>query len=668
MASIKQKDKAFEILKDYQGGNPYLLMLKKQVYVDKDTDAIKDFQTEYILENHDKAPRTINKVVKITKECGENKQQKWGTEFIPEKIKIITLLGETKTTFHCVVQYRKSAEPVMCFLKKRDVITNFFVEDYHNVEVDFERYNNLMALKNPDRKMMEHQKEGVQFLLSRKKCILADQQGLGKSMTLSVAAIEGNFDSVVIICPASLKINWKEELMWFVPEKDITIVEGALDKNKEELEKALGYGIGKSGKKKDELLEEFKERGKWVDNRFVIVNYDILDEFYKIPKSWAQKSVDEAYRQSPLLQYVKNKKSLLIIDEAHNLSKSSSIRYKVIRDLIKRGNPDSIFLATGTPITNNPQNLFYILQLINDPSVADYKYYAERYCGATTFLAKGEWKRCTDLYLEKVGKTMWAQLTDKQKAECSKFIDDNGKHITVAKEATNLDELKERIAPIYLRREKDDFNDMPEKTIHEVFYELSREQKKKYDKLWEEYEEAQMELDPEKELNKDLLEGSIYRSFLSEEMVPYTIQKTNELIKKGEKVVIACCYDKELYELQKYYKDKCVIFNGKINAKQKDNAVKEFMNNPEIMVFIGNIKSCGVGLTLTSSCNLIFNNMEFVYANNAQMQDRVHRIGQKRDVHIYYQIFRDTQYETMWNIVLRKQTIFNTVIKKESDK
>jgi SNF2 family DNA or RNA helicase len=50
------------------------------------------------------------------------------------------------------------------------------------------------------------------------------------------------------------------------------------------------------------------------------------------------------------------------------------------------------------------------------------------------------------------------------------------------------------------------------------------------------------------------------------------------------------------------------------------------------------------------------------------MQDRIYRIGQTRDVDIYYQIFKDTQYEKMWNIVLRKSLVINQIVKKEDEK
>ncbi len=654
--SLKDRINAIDIIQTYSGNNPYILMLKKDV-LKQDISVLNDFAIEYVNKNYNFQPKSINKTIKIADWYAEKKQEDWCLDFLPEKLAVKVLLGETDTSYHCYVKFRKNMEPKQCFLPKKAVLTNFLVDDYNDFQVDFDRYDRLSMSKDINRKMKNHQKTAVKFLLSRKKCILADDMGLGKSLELSVAAIEGNFDSVLIICPASIKTNWKKELSWYVPEKDITIIEGIQGKNKSELELMLGYGVGKSGKKVSELQEEAKERGKWQDNRFVIVNFDILDEFYQIPVTRSKENIQKAYENSPMLQYIKDKKSLIIIDEAHRLSNSTSIRYKVIRDLIKRGEPHSIYAATGTPITNNPRNLYCVLQFLNDPITDDYNYYMERYCGAFKVPAKGEKEKWTNI---------WHQRGCN--GDLKQFIRDNAKMIQVATDGTNLDELKERISHMYLRRTKEDFNDIVEKTIHEIFYDLSYTQQCEYDKLWEEYEEAKLNEDPEKELNKELLEGGLYRKYLSNQMVPNTISMTDDFIENNEKVVIACCYDEELYTLREYFGEKCVIYNGKMSLKEKDEAVRKFMNDDDTKIFIGNINAAGVGITLTSATKLIFNNISFVPGDNQQMCDRIHRLNQTKPVDIYYQLFRGTQYEKMWNIVLKKELIINQVIKKENEK
>ena len=95
---------------------------------------------------------------------------------------------------------------------------------------------------------MEHQINAAKFMLSRKKCIVADEMGSGKSYSAILAALEGDFKHVLIISPSSVKKTWENELKLLVDEKDITIVQGS----------------------------------KWNDAKFTIINYDILDNFYTL--------------------------------------------------------------------------------------------------------------------------------------------------------------------------------------------------------------------------------------------------------------------------------------------------------------------------------------------------------------------------------------------------
>ena len=667
--TIKAKNEAIEVLRNYTGVNPHILSLKKEVVILGRTSSLTENATEYVLKNKDIQPKKIGKIVKIADWYGEKLKNTYDIEFTPEKIQILVFLGDTSVSYHCVIKYRQNMNPMELFLPKKAVLGNFLIEDYRNVQVDFDRYDKLSMSKDPNRRVKPHQKEAVQFLLSRKKCILADDMGLGKSLELSIAAIEGNFDSVIIICPASLKTNWKKELMWYVPERDISIIDSPIGMTKSELEKFLGYKEGRSGMTVKELKDEVKDKGKWVDNRFVIVNFDILEEFYKIPATRSKENIQKALEESPMLQYILNRKSLIIVDEAHRLSNNDSIRYKIIKDLIKRGNPDSIYLATGTPITNNPQNLYCVLQFLDDPITNDWQYYMDRYCGAMKIPAKGEKERYTNMYLQRKNKASWYDLTQDEKDDLKKYIKDNARHITIAKDGTNLEELKLRISHIYLRRTKEDLaSGLPNKTVHEVFYDFNMLQQMEYSKLWDEYEAAQLEADPTKEINKELLETAIYRKYCSNQMVPNTIKMTNEFISKGEKVIIATCYDEELEMFREYYGERCVIYNGKMNAKQKDAAQKAFMEDPNVMVFVGNIQAASVGLTLIVSHTLIFNNMSFVPSDCRQMEDRIYRIGQIKDVDIYYQMFKGTQYEKIWNIILKKELIINAVIKTEYEK
>lgn len=671
---IEKKNTAIDLLKNYDGINPYLLALKRDIITYKKVDKLTDFNVDYVLKNINYQIKDVNKIVHVTEWYGDELKNKWETDFRIEKVLIKKLLGETDKFYHCLIQYRKNVEPSYAFLKKNGIIGNFLLEDYHNISIDFDRYDRLSISRTPDkpRKIKTHQKEAVQFLISRKKCILADDMGMGKSTSLTVASIEGNFDAILIICPASLKSNWFNELTNYISEKDISIIGGVNEMKKNEIEKYLGYGEGKSGKSLNELKEEAKERGKWTDNRYVIINFDILDDVYKVSRAKTKEGIEKSLEKSPMLKFLLNKKSLIIIDEAHKLSNNTSDRYKIIKDLINKSNPHSIYLSTGTPITNDPSNYFNLLLLLNDPLTIDREFYYMRYCDAFKMPINEQQKQkkqqLTQEFLNSHNKNTWYDLTDEEKKSLNDIINKRVIQKIIPKGGKNLEELKMQTAHVYLRRTKDDIGDLPPKYIHERVFELNKEQMAEYTKLWDEYEAAKLEEDSSKELNKELIEGGIYRKYLSNQMVPNTIKLADKCLARGEKIVIACCYDDELYTLRDYFKEKCVIYNGKMSLKEKDEAIKRFNNDPNIMVFIGNIIAAGVGITLTASRVIIFNNFSYVPGDNQQMQDRVHRIGQTRDVHIFYQFFKDTQYEKMWNTVLSKSLIINKVIKKEDEK
>jgi len=137
----------------------------------------------------------------------------------------------------------------------------------------------------------------------------------------------------------------------------------------------------------------------------------------------------------------------------------------------------------------------------------------------------------------------------------------------------------------------------------------------------------------------------------------------------GEKVFVICAYDDEIYGLKEYFGDKAVIYNGKITATQKDKAVYEFNNNPEIKVFLANSIAGGVGINLNKACKIaVFQNLDYTPSSFAQVCDRIHRIGSEEDVEIYVQYYKDTVYERIVNIIDKKQEIITQVIKKETEK
>lgn len=624
-------DKAYEIIKGYNGYSNYMKYL--QYKVNSRHYILNDFDIEYIINNKDFVPYELNKTVKISVDFGKKLDEKFLIGFTPEKIRISSVIGEMGNSFHCYIQYRQSVPPVLTYVNKNNILTPLETVDYNTVEVDFDKYDKS---SKDGRKLKILQKEGIKFLLANRKCILADSMGCGKTIQSIIAAMASNSKKILIITTASLKTNWKRELTIYNDEKDIQILQGS----------------------KDEIC----------DKKYVIANYDILINYYEVPtetvyeteyvynengkrevirkpvmvkskdgqliekqkKSTRKDVIEECLKNSPLFL---NKFDCVIIDEAQKLSNNSSNRYKVIDDFLKRAKPNYVFLLTGTPLTNKPINLYYILKLIDAPITRDYRYFIKRYCDAKTFRLK------------------------------------TGKEVTTINGASNLEELREKIKHLYIRRLLTEMTDMVDKNIITKTYDLTESQRVEYERLWQEYLDAQIEQGNEdSEQYRQLVEGILVRQYLAKQMVDNTIKLVDDMLEEGGKVIIVCTFAEEIAMFKNYYKKKCVVYDGKMTAKVKDKAEQAFNNDKNVRVFIGQILAAGVGLNLVVANKMVFNSYSWVAADNAQIEDRIYRLTQKNDVTCVYQLFNDSMSKHMYDTVIGKKNMMDTIIKSEINK
>jgi hypothetical protein len=161
-----------------------------------------------------------------------------------------------------------------------------------------------------------------------------------------IASMESGAKKVLIICPASLKINWQREIENYSDKKTL-IVEG-------------------------------KKWGSTFD--YYIINYDIIKNYH----SMESVALGEEIRQ-PIL---KEKFDLVIIDEAHYISNPTAQRTKLINDIVDK--IPKVWLLTGTPMTSRPINYYNILKIVQSPIALNWQTYVKRYCGGYQFTVNGK--------------------------------------------------------------------------------------------------------------------------------------------------------------------------------------------------------------------------------------------------------------------------------------
>jgi SWI/SNF-related matrix-associated actin-dependent regulator 1 of chromatin subfamily A len=588
---------ALSLLETYSGINPYLLKLKNE-YLKNGKLTLTETQSKYIIENHNREPQMINRVIGITKYLGEELQKQDGVSFTPEKILIEFILGETDKSYHVYGKLKRNqTESKMYWLPKTQVTDDPYFEKI-NIEVDFEKYNKVLAKSK--KKLYKHQEEGIKFLLSRNGCILADDMGLGKSIQSIIAALESGAKKILVVCPSSAKINWEREINVFC--KDTTIIDGK----------------------------------KWSEAKFTIINFDILKNFHTLVETRAQLTPEE---MSLINRDLANANfDLAIIDEAHYLKNNDSIRGKIMVELAVKHNISKVWLLTGTPVANRPMDFFNLLKIIKSPIAENWKHYAVRYCD---------------------GKKFFKTLKNGQKRQ-----------IWITDGASNLDELASKTKNIILRRLKTDVLDMPDKVITPMYHLLDKKEWAQYENLWEEYLlKRTTEGKRNGNLQKDLVELILLRQFIAAVAIPHTIEMVENAIDMGRKVIIFTSFTEELEILAKHFGKLAVTHNGPMSTTQKQKSVDAFQKNSKVKVFIGNIKSAGVAITLTEATVVVFNSFSWVPGDNEQAEDRAFRIGQKNDVNVYYQLFDDTISIRMWNMLNNKKDVISTIIgdKKMTD-
>ena len=224
--------KAMEILENYDGSNNFILKLKKTNLTKKNFKLTRS-QSEYIIQNHSVIPKIARKWVNIDLYFSEKIFKDKLLLQPPSKVYIEKLLSETDKSYHVWGKFFESDELSDFYLPKASILKR-----EKEVSVDYGKDNT--------RPPMEHQKIAIEKLIANDKYLLADDMGLGKTTSTVIASIESGAEKVLIICPATLKINWMREIENYT-DKKVSIIEGK----------------------------------KWAPADYTIINYDILKNVYK---------------------------------------------------------------------------------------------------------------------------------------------------------------------------------------------------------------------------------------------------------------------------------------------------------------------------------------------------------------------------------------------------
>lgn len=445
-----------------------------------------------------------------------------------------------------------------------------------------------------------YQLEGARWLAKTPQALLADEPGLGKSCQTVVAADRLGLSSILVVCPAAVRVNWSREFERFSPmDHEVTVLMTGRDR------------VPASGA--------------------VVCSYDLVTN-EKIRAQLKARTWD-----------------VLVIDEAHYLKSRSAMRTKAIYGhgsrspgLIARA--DRVWRLTGTPMPNDASELYTHLK---SAGIVTEQYWDFVYRFCTGFDSDYGF-RITGHKNPAELKALLAPIMKRRKKEdvLMDLPPIQYQEVTVERTAVDVEAI---FAERLHGRGRELFNkelQSADAALRAALAEIRSEG------LGNKVVEDRLKVIEGMATNLVTL-----RRYIGVAKVPKVCEiLADELDNDSTRKIVVFGVHKDVIEgcrvaLEKYGP---VTLYGATPAEKRQAHIDRFMKDPKCRVFIGNVQAAGTGITLTSAHEVAFVEASWVPADNAQAAMRCHRIGQTKPVRVRFFSCAGSVDEQVQQTLMRK--------------
>lgn len=487
-----------------------------------------------------------------------------------------------------------------------------WLENHESNKKDDEDFpEELLEMPYP---LLPYQRAGISYFTKEHRNgrgLLADDMGLGKTIQgIGFMKWYKKDWPAIVIAPASLLLNWKKEILKWLP-KDL----------------------------KDDDVHIMKKTTDEPKGKVVICSFNY--------------TIKNAEKLSKFLGI----KGVVCVDEAHNIKNIEAQRTQAIIKIAHRAK--RYLPMTGTPLLNKPAELFSILHSIDPITWNNWEDFVFTYCDGqrikiprkkgkghtTALLANGIsnhrilFRKLRDeIMCRRLKKDVLTQLPPKRRYTLS--LDANTKDVNQTKDYIELYKAiicKGLIETNYNLEETKRFV-LSEKSVDVsdgLFqaYQLTGRAKIKSLCAW-------VKDKLEGETNKIIIFGH-HEEFLNalQEQIESINDKRNEENKFG-----------------------FMRIDGKTNKDKRFELQEKFQNDDSCRIALLSIGAANSGLTLTASSTVIMGELPWTPGVSRQAEDRVHRIGQENDVDIFYTIADDTLDGALWEMLKTKSEMASAIL------
>ena len=459
-------------------------------------------------------------------------------------------------------------------------------------------------------KLHPYQKEGILFAVAKRRAFLGDDMGLGKTMQAIGAALLlkelGQVRRVLVVCPASLKSQWRAEI-----------------------ERACGAPTEIVSGGARERAEQYRTTRAF----FVLINYELLHRDLEGIRSL--------------------KPGLIVLDEAQRIKNWQT---KTSRTLKRLESPFKLAL-TGTPLENRLAELQSVAEFLDpralgapwklmptyarlddDGKVVGYTNLDQLRRRMGRFLIRRTRPEVLSQLPRRTDNNFWTRLTDKQQEV--------------------HDELASQVLRLVNKWRK--FKRLTQEDLQRLMMLLTSMRIVCNASGQHDWKPIEAEVLTARRMTLELK-----RKIGSPKLDEFRDVLSDLLAVPGQKVVVFSQWERMLRLADLYVRDvieaagaSSLVFWGGLSLKKRDELVKRFNADPSARVFFST-DAGGVGLNLQHAANCVVN-LEIPW-NPAVLEQRVGRVlrmGQKKSVEVVNLISSECVEERIFNLVAQKKALF----------
>jgi SWI/SNF-related matrix-associated actin-dependent regulator 1 of chromatin subfamily A len=432
----------------------------------------------------------------------------------------------------------------------------------------------------PGLEYLPYQKAGIAYALTHPRCLIADVMGLGKTIqAIGLANALPDCRRVLILCPASLRINWQREWQkWDTKGLTVGIAEGKV----------------------------------WPDAEVVILSYSILGKHLAATRAaeWDLVIMDES-------QYLKNSKAQRTKEALGGGSKGNHISPIPTKRLV---------MLSGTPIMNRPIEFWTTARALDPQGLGrDYWSFVKTYCGA--FKGRFGWDLTGSSNLTELNRIARSRfMVRRQQEDVLSELPPLRRQLVVLAPNGAAQEVKREMAA-WERHEKASAG------IRDRMEAAEKEGDQ------ETYRRAVDELRTARRVAFTEMAKERYAVGMAK--VPAVIEHIENMLEEGIRKIVVFAHHHDVIEeiYMRFGVVNSVKLTGEMTTEARQAAVDRFQTDPECRVFVGSIKAAGVGITLTAGSHEVFAEMDWTPGAIAQAEKRCHRIGQVYPVLAQHLVF-----------------------------